>query len=98
MTDHEHEWRIRQSRAPAGGVVIFCLGRGCILELIVEDAEAILNEHAALKRVNEQVAQITQEPMGDAEESVQHRESASRYYRIRDLLFPDALADTEESR
>ena len=112
MTDHEHEWRIRQSKAPAGGVVIYCIERGCNLELIVEQAEAILNEHVALEADNAKLTAWQQLTVGsllfwlEGEIGLDFATHAKRL--LRDVCTCEnklplcrickVLADTQESR
>ena len=68
MTDHEHEWVVglyTAKREDTGqsiplinkGLHVYC--GGCPETLSIPEANAILNEYAALKRVNERLQSTT---------------------------------------
>ena len=56
MTDHEHEWKgyINESSSGVTPMASYlCSYPSCRQELSIEEVEAILNEHATLKRESE---------------------------------------------
>ena len=57
MTDHEHEWTWWRPR-PDEDYRWACNIKECPVELPIEQAEAMLNEHAKLKRENELIFKL----------------------------------------
>ena len=88
MTDHEHEWEYS-----------YYLGRfickhnpdvGCGGDLLIGKAEAILNEHAALKRVRDVAEELDElRPM---------TKGWLRIFASRITALQDALADTQKRK
>ena len=108
MTDHEHEWIIR--RNADGNIHIHCENVACWHDgekhinsgfISITEAEAILNEHVALKRENEAGRLFGVWLQAIWEDEDFRKDGGGRTYaELLDYIlacFPDALADTSES-
>ena len=106
MTDHEHEWmayRHTDADRFLTDTIMFFKCRECHKRLPVSDVEAMLNEHAKLKRVNEKLktyAMLMEGRVGNSGWVIDTRTGLGLNDIMMHWLVPDehrdALADTQE--
>ena len=111
ITDHEHEWKgyINESSSGVTPMASYlCSYPSCRQELSIEKVEAMLNEHAKLKRENEDAKKmacavadvIKHDGEWDARGGYFHDANVPQYEMDRLIdaysCYEDALADTQE--